>query len=135
MLNENAKKWIAALRSGKYKQGKHVLSAQNGKDCCLGVACKLYLQEHPEMEVAERVISLVELKRPIPCISYGGETEVLPVAVQNWLGLKNGDGGYGPCETEALAGLNDEGKSFTRIADIIESEPENLFVKECNYLQ
>lgn len=35
------KQWIAALRSGKYKQGKSFLEAPDGDAfCCLGVACK-----------------------------------------------------------------------------------------------
>jgi hypothetical protein len=29
--------WIAALRSGEYKQGKHCLVNQIGEFCCLGV--------------------------------------------------------------------------------------------------
>ena len=37
----NRKKWVAALRSGKFKQGKKQLKANN-KFCCLGVACELF---------------------------------------------------------------------------------------------
>lgn len=33
-------RWIAALRSGKYKQGKGQLQSDTGF-CCLGVACKI----------------------------------------------------------------------------------------------
>lgn len=32
------KKWLKALRSGRYKQGQQFL-LQNGKSCCLGVLC------------------------------------------------------------------------------------------------
>lgn len=35
---ENMRKWVAALRSGKYKQGKNRLK-HAGRHCCLGVAC------------------------------------------------------------------------------------------------
>lgn len=31
-------KWVEALRSGKYEQGKYYLS-DGGKFCCLGVLC------------------------------------------------------------------------------------------------
>lgn len=31
-------KWVEALRSGKYEQGKYYLS-KGGKFCCLGVLC------------------------------------------------------------------------------------------------
>lgn len=34
------KRWVAALRSGKYKQGKGTLLA-GGKYCCLGVLCEI----------------------------------------------------------------------------------------------
>lgn len=47
MLNENAKKWVQALRSGEYKQGKDALR-DNDKFCCLGVACEVYKKENPD---------------------------------------------------------------------------------------
>lgn len=34
------KKWIDALRSGKYEQGTHAL-CRDGKYCCLGVLAKI----------------------------------------------------------------------------------------------
>lgn len=33
-------KWLAALRSGEYKQGRYCLSTDNGF-CCLGVLCDI----------------------------------------------------------------------------------------------
>lgn len=33
-------KWLEALRSGKYEQGKHYLK-EGGKYCCLGVLCEV----------------------------------------------------------------------------------------------
>ena len=38
-------KWVAALRSGEYKQSKKQLCSDNGF-CCLGVLCDLYLKEN-----------------------------------------------------------------------------------------
>lgn len=36
------KKWISALRSGKYKQARETLvSSDYKRHCCLGVACKI----------------------------------------------------------------------------------------------
>lgn len=36
------KKWLKALRSGEYKQGKGLLySSKDDSYCCLGVACKV----------------------------------------------------------------------------------------------
>jgi hypothetical protein len=34
------KKWVAALRSGEYKQGRRYLK-RDGKYCCLGVLCEI----------------------------------------------------------------------------------------------
>jgi hypothetical protein len=36
-LTDNHRVWLAALRSGKYKQGKGELHSLNGEMCCLGV--------------------------------------------------------------------------------------------------
>ena len=38
------KRWVSALRSGEFKQGKGALEAK-GKHCCLGVLCELALVE------------------------------------------------------------------------------------------
>ncbi|MEM6815307.1 MAG: hypothetical protein AAF600_13130 [Bacteroidota bacterium] len=38
---EFAEKWIEALRSGKYNQGKGYLHNDGGY-CCLGVACRIF---------------------------------------------------------------------------------------------
>lgn len=35
------RKWVKALRSGKYEQGACVLESPDNKFCCLGVACKI----------------------------------------------------------------------------------------------
>lgn len=34
-------KWTAALRSGEYHQGKHMLRKSNDSFCCLGVLCEV----------------------------------------------------------------------------------------------
>ena len=34
-------KWLAALRSGEYKQGVETLYTNDDKYCCLGVACRV----------------------------------------------------------------------------------------------
>jgi len=38
---EFKKKWVEALRSGEYKQGKEQLYDSEGHYCCLGVAAKI----------------------------------------------------------------------------------------------
>lgn len=103
-MNEEIKtKWIAALRSGKYKQGEGCL--RNGNSfCCLGVLCDIKNPNGWENN----------------SFNDGGEeaVKVLPEAVRNWAGLPatNGSNLNGIC----LAELNDEGYSFEHIANVIE---------------
>lgn len=115
MLNENAKKWVNALRSGKYKQGKHALRNLNDEYCCLGVACDLAVKE-----------GVIPKEEKTSCVFvYGGSTGLLPVSVKNWLNLTNDAGMF---DEGVLIVLNDDdGLSFNQIADIIESEPKGLF--------
>jgi hypothetical protein len=92
---ENVKKWVAALRSGEYKQGQFAMHKPDDSHCCLGVAR-----------------TLMEDKSNVD--AYG--------AVGEWLGAKQGDYRvYGGCEE--FVQLNDnDGKSFAEIADYIEDE-------------
>jgi hypothetical protein len=94
-----ADKWVAALRSGKYEQGKGYLKREN-KYCCLGVLCDLCG------------------KKPYPHLKY------LPQSVMKWSGIKNNAGlingdGY-------LTSENDAGKTFPEIATIIEENWKKL---------
>ena len=125
MLNENAKKWVAALRSGKYKQTKNVLHRTNGQDkfCCLGVACDLFIKSGGKLSAVRK-----KHDGSIPCISYAGKTGILPATVKKWLGLSGPEGEYGKYEDQSLTMLNDNGKTFKYIAKLIESEPEGLFI-------
>jgi len=102
------KKWIAALRSGKYEQGRDQL--RSGKEyCCLGVLC--------DLAVKNRVIS-----------RFIGKDELLPRKVQKWAALSTDDGAYFTTYfTGSLTGLNDDGESFKEIADVIERKPKGLF--------
>lgn len=114
-MNENAKKWVEALRSGNYKKTVGQLSNEYGY-CCLGVACDLYEKETgdelPKSEDGD--YDDVYLYGDFSC-------------VKEWLGLRNGDGSYG--DDDSLAKYNDGGKTFNQIADIIESQTEGLFIK------
>ena len=124
-LNKNARAWVKALRSGKYKQTKEALTRINPDtgeivgNCCLGVACELAVKAGVQLD-------------PYPSgdtLYYGTENTVLPPAVQKWLGVEDGEGGlkYGGKDT-SLAVLNDGGKSFKQIARIIEQKAAELFV-------
>lgn len=47
------KAWVAALRSGKYKQGRGKLRTADNKFCCLGVLCNLHAQAHPQFAATQ----------------------------------------------------------------------------------
>lgn len=133
MLNDNAKKWVAALRSGNYEQTKHQLAVTNSDSepvgyCCLGVACDLYAQDH-EIDVEYELAA----DHKSGFIRFGHESTVLPPEVREWLGLRERTGDFGsPREQNniacySLADLNDAGATFKQVADFIESEPKRLF--------
>ena len=112
------KKWVKALRSGKFKQGKKQLKQTNpqGKvnHCCLGVLCELYNDEITKNK-----------KKPL---DFSDEF-VLPRQVANWSGLGTDDGEFdAPNLTKPLklTEMNDDGKRFTTIANFIEKNWESL---------
>ena len=112
MMNDNMKKVVKALRSGEYKQGKDALESKEGY-CCLGVMCDVYQKETG---------AKLRLNRE----GIYGSNLADQVGVQEWVGLKYmcGDSTY----NEPLTDMNDGGKTFSEIADFIESEPEGLLV-------
>lgn len=102
------KRWLAALRSGQYKQTREVLT--NGKGfCCLGVLCNLHAIEHGKewRQTADGVVYL-----------NMAEPDEVSVRVLKWAGL--------PLMTPQLPDgrdlgeINDSGTNFRRIADLIE---------------
>lgn len=89
-------KWVEALRSGEYEQGKHNFEL-GGKFCCLGVLCKV-----------------------------AGKPTRLPVKGENWDFVHNIIQDHGLMETlyEMNDGgyfIAPEQKSFREIADYIEA--------------
>jgi hypothetical protein len=55
MKKTDIRKWVKALRSGKYKQSKGSLQVYGGF-CCLGVACSVFvpsdkLRRHPNGDI------------------------------------------------------------------------------------
>lgn len=90
-------KWIEALRSGKYKQGRLALRTRNDHFCCLGVLCD--------------VSGVSEWKENGPCYSYDGASSLLPPLLRNQLTRE---------ARHALMERNDySGMSFPDIADWI----------------
>ena len=106
---EIKRKWVEALRSGKYAQTKSDLRNHNGY-CCLGVLCDLVQPE--EWSEPEQNFSFMHR-----FASSFPDADVLDI-----VGMHQDDGvrtdGQHPFWT--LASMNDEGKSFAEIADYIE---------------
>ena len=98
---ERLEQWIAALRSGKYKQATGTLAKVDGSStayCCLGVACVVF---HPDYLTSEERKTAPE--------------ELLPSRFLRELGLSWDD-------QEWLVQMNDGGDGFPDIAAEIESK-------------
>ena len=107
-------KWVKALRSGRYKQGKRRLK-QDDRYCCLGVLC-----------------NISKVSKWNKSGSYGRkgdrEQSALPECVAEWAGMKTQWGIYpGSDQMIGLANLNDtQNYTFEQIADIIEKNYKDL---------
>ena len=95
-------RWVAALRSGAYKQGRTQLRTKHNTFCCLGVLCNLHAQAHPEFAANETDPTTYEKALVMP-----------PTRVINWARMPSG-------AASRLATMNDNGLSFESIADHIE---------------
>ncbi len=120
MKEELAKKWTAALRSGEYEQCTGVLYNGEGY-CCLGVLCKVMGEK---FSCVSKGIFYIE--------GEGDSTEVLPLAITSKAGMRSQRGDIILLDDEGneiddnLACLNDNGKTFAEIADIIDRRWEDL---------
>ena len=101
-------KWVEALRSGKYKQGRNYLNSK-GAFCCLGVLCDLSGEGKWELELGADAFG-DEMYRYL--VGDGWNRATLPPELAEKYGVHN----PGPLIT-----MNDTGKSFTEIADYIEA--------------
>jgi len=135
---EVVKLWVDALRSGEYQQTTELLHDNKGL-CCLGVASSLYcklVRDISEPYTYVKKVGKVENgeysteEETVHCIKYGDNHDILPKEVKDWIGLQRPDGTFETDDgvPDSLADLNDSGKTFAEIADIIESRPTGLFV-------
>ena len=113
MKEDIAKRWVEALRSGEYKQGRNQLR-KGDAFCCLGVLCDLHAKENGDSWKSEGETGI-----------YMHAVEELPGDVWAWAGLYSSDGSF-RSETDykiCLVELNDSGyHSFNQLANIIENE-------------
>lgn len=107
-MNQRVKNlWVEALTNGTYQQATRSLRNSEGY-CCLGVLCDLYLKENKEKEWSYEYNHW----------RLDGKANILPSFVMEWAGLKE-------CNPKIIAkhslvSYNDEGMSFTQLAELIE---------------
>lgn len=115
-MNKQVKdKWIAALRSGKYKQTRGFLGDMNGH-CCLGVLCEVFADEGNPLSVCMTQQNVV---------SYNGCTRYPPPDVLEWAGLQNNEGRASNAD-HCVAFVNDDSYSFAPSIDYILQHWENM---------
>jgi hypothetical protein len=116
MKKKIAFRWIAALRSGLYKQGQGKLRNKKNEFCCLGVLCNLHAQDHPKIAAKQKKKS-----------KYCGADIYLPSKVQDWAGLRTSDGNPEGFPNYSLTTLNDTLKyDFELIANYIKDNWKRL---------
>ena len=149
---EHRRQWVAALRSGRFQQGKGSLRPTADTYCCLGVACEISgLGKWVEIE---NDFDIPSVSSPVadvdpndmhitPAYKYEitkdfgthheyGDPTVLPYPVVEWLGLRSEQGSFlstvdnNRAEPVWLTDMNDGGDSFDVIADVIERNPREL---------
>jgi len=126
MMNPEVKvKWLEALRSGEYRQTRYTLQSPSHGFCCLGVLCDIYTKEVGgswEYDYCESSCA-----HTLKVGEESAQTE-LPDCVVEWAGLevRSPEVTNPFCEGEVafctLASLNDDGKDFEFIADLIDRD-------------
>jgi hypothetical protein len=101
---------LEALRSGKYAQGRRAL-LDNNTYCCLGVLCDLHAQATGKAWGCGPVGGIFRDTSH----HYQGHTQMPSDDVYKWSGLSLAD-------AQTLAQANDDGKSFEKIAKMIEEK-------------
>lgn len=118
MKAEIKQKWLEALRSGQYQQGKGVLRDSLDRFCCLGVLCDIV--DKSRWGAAYDVdTSIAGRDVEISAHPYAGDEDdvnavSLPSSLREQVGLHVAD-------VSALIEMNDSGRRFETIAKHIEA--------------
>ena len=111
MKQEVKEKWVAALRSGEFKQGFYVLAEKTFNEtqyCVLGVLCEIAFREGITAKETDDLIYDI----------YDGQDCDLPESVMQWAELESPES---IADAFLLTTFNDKlRKSFNELADIIE---------------
>lgn len=113
MNSEWKQKWIEALRSGKYEQGKHVLRSGDNKYCCLGVLCDIVAPGAWDKEPSRNEFSRVN--------QFYGHGDGLCSSSTSLSAAVELEVGLGSANQRELVDMNDNyGADFNAIANYIE---------------
>jgi len=115
---ENIQKWVDALRSGEYEQGKGGLRKKKDNTfCCLGVACDI-------SGVGDwKTDNVWYLEYYVDEDCGGSSSADLPDQVSDWLGIPSGSPELKTQVgemTDAITLNDDSGYTFSQIADAVE---------------
>ncbi len=104
-------RWVAALRSGEYKQATGVLRRGGKSFCCLGVLCDLHSEFAGQWSDNNGY-------------EYMGKVSVLPKPVMEYAHLPSAWGAFVSIDGRelALTEHNDLGRTFEEIAKAIEEQ-------------
>lgn len=127
-MSEYKDKWIAALRSGEYKQGQgmlcHVGDGETREFCCLGVLADLDgVLVSDKFAPSERMVAPYLKDGIFSPAMYEGRNGVLrKIVLDTPEGLPAGIyGGFEKAQLPTMvARLNDAGLTFEQIADYLE---------------
>ena len=111
MKPEIKKRWIDALKSGDYVQGKEALCDRGDSFCCLGVLCDLYIQDTKNGEwltydededgFADETVRFI-VRADNNYMFNVVEAEILPMIVAEWAGIPTDkqkvSGRYSSCD-------------------------------------
>ena len=116
--------WLAALRSGEYKQGKYALNSDRGF-CCLGVACDVAMKMG--LVQADWVKLSRQPENALAFMEKGDSTDYglgLPPNFAVRAMFADGEvHAFITGDHASFAALNDQqGLTFAQLADIIEAE-------------
>lgn len=141
-----AEKWVAALRSKQYTQGRKALKTKSPRGvvrhCCLGVLCELYQKDRRGNKAKPVAVDSFLPEGPgrfedtIPIgsriFAFDDNYGTLPQRVIKWAGMSSEDGELGESvffdgdSVDNLAALNDSGANFYEIAEVIEQHVKVL---------
>lgn len=121
-MNKKIKeKWLEALRSGEYEQGRGAL--KRGKDgygvkyCCLGVLCDLYVKDPLNNDRWRYSYVVVGYNT----YSIEESSGTIPISVADWAGIDIKEKEVGKLIYELILANDRDWKPFDEIALMIEA--------------